>query len=580
MAQLFHITWSQMGVNSFFNPNYTEDEVWDLLTQYLEKKHHVNTSTIQRGIYADINRDGSILTLEDQEYEYATLFCYRNFNFNISGSIIYQLDPPLNDEFDLEAICQFLNEPFPKSLVEPELTPEQIAEKAENLRLLKIKKSNEDQANFEKTKLRNIAIAALYCLEYNRATLQDNIAYHYGQINKTIDKANYFIKQGIRNNFNAMVIPSTPPSVKEYIEFLNTHKELAEQHNVDFDELFNYAKMKISKELNSIIPHDVRKSGSLILPLRNIDEALVSAVIIPDIPQANDEFNLIKNEQYTGGAIYELEDKDGLPESYFLTCSINDADAIKTALPSATVLTTLTVNNTIKCLEEIQIKNPDALIVIVVDNEYTKIKNSRHFKGFGSSELCIVAQHLTNNLKSSSNIGLIMVQGLDDSDELGELEEPSVCISMADVLNKFGEEKLKQVLDKEITELTYRRGNNDLELNYLLQIHAEAHEEIYSSLEITIPPLVQLEEISDDINGIGTQIPLVNSKAMNTVLFQESRAEFKKWINSPISEEVAEQEKLFAEVISKFAKHAKSISRDEEKQILNSTSDGDVEDLF
>lgn len=569
-----------MGVNSFFNPNYTEDEVWDLLTQYLEKKHHVNTSTIQRGIYADLNRDGSILTLEDQEYEYATLFCYRNFNFNISGSIIYQLDPPLNDEFDLETICQFLNEPFPKPMVEPELTSEQIAEKAENLRLLKIKKSNEDQVNFHKSKLKNIAIAALYCLEYSRASKQNNIAYHYGQINKSVEKSNYCIKKGIQHTFGAMVIASTPPSADEYLEFLQSYKEVTDRYDINFHELISYSQIKIANDLDSIIPPDVRKFGSLILPLKDIDGTLISAVIISDIPQSDNEFVFIKNERFTGGVIQDAWESEVQPNIYFITYNISDANAVKLALKDACVLITLSIENTIKCLQEIQSKNPDAIAVIVVDNEYTRIKNNKHFKGFEKSPLCSIAQYLADNLKDSSNIGLIMPQELDDHDDLGEMDEPTVCISITDVLNKLGEEKLKITLNQQISELTYRRGNNDLELNYLLQMHADAHEDIYSSVDLTIPSLVQLNQQVDDGISVGTQIPLINNRSTNAVLFQESRAEFKNWISKPISEEVMQQEKLFAEAICNFAKHAQSISKDEEKQIVNSKSIGEIEDIF
>lgn len=563
-----------MGVNSFFNPNYSEDEVWDLLSEYLEKKHHVNTSTIQRGIYADINRDGSILTLDDQEYEHATLFCFRNFNFNISGSIIYQLDPPLNDEFDLEAICQFLHKPFPKPLVEPVLTPEQIIEKNENIKFLKLKLQNENQSSFKKAKVKNIATAALYALEYNRAVAQDYTAFHYGQINKTVERANYFVQQRIQNTFGALIIPLVPPSKESYLEFLQAYQSIAALLDVDFNEVLDYATIKLIPELDNIIPKEVRKAGSLIFPLRNIQGVLISAVIIPDLPVTQSDFKIIKNELYTGGVIHTQEPGKSTPDIFILTCSIENADALKIAMPEANILITLSAENTLNTLKEIDNLYPDAIAVVVVSNEYAKIKKDKKLKQFENSELCHVAQYLADNLKSTSNIGVIFPQVED------EFDEDVYCTSFTDVLNEYGEEKLQEAINYQLSELAYRRENKDLELNYLLQVHAEAHEGINSALKLILPALIQLDQLTNGQVLTGTHIPLINHKSSNPVLFQESKLDFKKWLNNPISKEIVEQEKSLANAACNFAKNATNLTKTESDSIENSIENEEIEDIF
>lgn len=567
-----------MGVNSFFNPNYSEDEVWDLLTEYLEKKHHVNTSSIQRGIYADINRDGSILALEDQEYEHATLFCYRNFNFNISGSIIYQLDPPLNDEFDLEQICTYLNRPFPKPLIAPQLTIEQIQERKDNLRLLKLKKQKEDQISFLRSKVENIAKAALFCLEYRRAEKQNNIAYHYGQINKTADKSNYFVQNQIQHDFGAMVLASTPPKTQEYLAFLEEYREVVDMLEASFDEVVEYAKDKIANDIDGIISPSVRRSGCIILPVKNLEGVLLSAAIIPDIPETKNEFPFIKNEYYTGGAIQSFDPDQPEADIYFLTSSIPNADALKQAMPEACILVTLSPKNTVKTLQEIHAKAPNAIAVVVVNNAYAEIMLNKSIKKFEQSELCEISQYLADNLKHTGNVGVILSSFEDESENKDD--EDIHFVSFHNILNDYGLEKLKACLNYQLSELAYRRENHNLELNFLLEKHAEAHERINDILKISLPALAQLDQDELEDNNPSLQTPLNITKASNPVLFQESQAEIKKWLNAPISNEILQQEKSRSEAAVNFAKTAQPLSNQEIADVLKSHKNEDVEDIF
>ena len=563
-----------MGVNSFFNPNYSEDEVWDLLTEYLERKHHVNTTSIQRGIYADINRDGTILSLEDQEYDHATLFCFRNFNCNISGSVIYQLDPPLNEEFNLESICLYLNKPFPKPLSDLALTPEQEIERNENLRLAKIKQQNENLNNFQKAKVKNISLAALYAFEYARASKQIDIAFHYGQINKIVDNAKFIVDKKLNYHFNAVVICAQSPSPDDYLNFLETFRVYEQNLDVDLNEVIQFAKIKIAPNLDDFITPSVRKMGSLILPLCLANGAIISAVIIPDLDDPKDDYEFIKNEEYTGGSIHCFSQSNDLKDLFILTADFQNADAIKSAIPSAQILVTLTANNTLSTIKELKELNSEAVIVVVVDNEYSRVKKYGHAKSFIKSDLTQIAQYLTDNLKTSNNIGIIM------PDVVDEFEENEQYPSFFDVLNNLGLERLKQSLNDQISLLADRRSNKEVEINYLLQLHADNHEEINRLHRFDLPNLVQLSDNEDSGSSHGTVLPLVNTKAVNPVLLQESKAEILNWLNAPSS--LQENEEFFAvnEAFCSFVADAPPLDLEEINIIKKNQNNKDLEDIF
>lgn len=542
----------------FFNPNYSEDEVWDLLSEYLEKKHQANTSTIQRGIYADNNNDGSIFLLED-ENEYASLYCYRNFNFNVSGTIVFPFDTSLNDEFDLGTICQYLSKPFPKPPTSNfSLTDEQMEERKENIRLLKLKQSNEEIQSYNKAKVKSIAIAMLYALEFFRAKSQDNRAYHFGQITRSVEDSKYIKVKRINDLSDGVVIASTPTSEKEYLSFLNENKDLIRSLGVDFDLLFEMASGTIAKSLDQIITKDARKLGSIIFPLRNIDGLVISAMIVLDTTVNNGDFTYLKYETYTHSSLQFGDCTDEAAEIIILTTDHASADTLRFAIPEVCVIATLSQANMSQTIKELQNKYPDKILIVAIDNEYTRTLSKQNIKAFIQSDLCRISQHLADNIKDCHNVGVIYPPS----------QTETSAISFCDVLHEYGEDHLKEQLDHVISELAERRSNKVLELNHLLEVYAEAHDTIRNQTGLSLPPLVILDQDEDTAATISTDVPLINTKANNPVLFQESRTDFRNWINRANTKSLAAQDENLRNAMCRFVKEALPIEIEDIEEIL------------
>lgn len=535
-----------MTESKLIQHNYSEDEVWDLLTRYLERQHQATKTSIQKGIYADFHSEGSIFLVDECEDEFATLYCFRNLNFNIYGSIIYQLDSQYSEDFTLESICEFLGEPFPKVDNNVELTEEEIEEKNIRIRLNTQARLNLEQRDQAELTKRYSAISLLYAFEYHRAEGLNDRSYHMGQHTKDPSSSSFVLTKQLHHIDSIRVISPQIPDIQELMNFLNSKKHLADHFGVNFDDIIEIASTLFEQKYESFFSSQARRVGSLLYPMHTVTGELVSALNIIDIKDTNNdkEFLLIKNEANTIGSIQHFNKDTDNVQIIFITEKLTTADTLKTLFKNHPVHACLSPKNVIKVLNELSDEYPDSFILVVLDNEYISFIKDPNPSRFYKSTMVKLAQHLKDNPESLPNIGTIYTR-----------PEPSQQshANLYDLYHNIDKDEAKALIQAEISAFVERYQEGKHELNHLVDQHNEYAKIISEKFRSSLPKLI-LDTSSNPHQNNPTPLekPTVFDTAPNSVLFKEKQTGFSEWLRQPPTEAFVNETKAMDEAWVKF----------------------------
>ncbi len=228
------------------NPNYTEEEVWELLIKYLCDFHHADIHSITKFKYIDQqNNDDSTFYSIDPFDESARnkviLRCYANDHFNISGEVIHIIDDSFSEKFTLKGICKKIGAPFPSKTN----TSHGVA-----------MHSNEQEDQI--TELENL----FRVFEYDRAL---NLVH--------AEKFALFINS-ISHNTNLRTLHPLAPTKEDFARWLNRDDDL--KTYIDLIDLINFDLI--------ISPHYRSKLYAIAPLLDNHYMALSAIVITPQGP--------------------------------------------------------------------------------------------------------------------------------------------------------------------------------------------------------------------------------------------------------------------------------------------------------
>lgn len=543
------------------NPKYSEEEVWDLLSNYLEKKHNADTVSIQRGIYADYYRNGSIFTVDQSEDEFATLYCFRNLHFNISGSIIYQLDSHLSEDFTLQQICEYLKKPFPKTAHNySDLTNEQEIERQENIRIAKQRKRHEESLSRQNKQNKYTSIALLYAFEYQRAVKFNDRVFHYSQATRSVLQSNFFKVNQLNHALDGLVINANQPKLEEYLEFIDSQKDFLISEGCDFDVLRQIAENDTFTSRQNFFSDEARKMGSLLFPMRDLNGRIISALNIIDLTKSinNKEFLFIKNEANTVGTVQFTEPGSEHSDLIFITMRFEVASTLKEVFPDYPIHAAMSIKNLIEVVKQLLRKQPDSLIVVVMDNDYTQLVQNKNVSAFRTGPFSTFTQFLAENVKDTFNIGLLMPEF--------DFEDDSNLKSFHEVYCELGLLEVTTQINQSILDLIERRNSQVLEVNHLIEKHVDIEEYLRDTFDIAVPDIANV----DSLNHRTIDLPLIQSDGGNSILFQESRADFVAWMNMEISPEIQIKEKQFQNKAAMFGKTAQKLGKDEVQSILDS----------
>lgn len=550
-----------MTLPNIENPRYSEEEVWDLLSSYLEKKHNAYTVSIQRGIYADYYRDGSIFSVDNSEDEFATLYCFRNLHFNISGSIVYQLDSHLSEDFTLQHICEYLRKPFPKALDEHAgLTNEQKQERQENIRIARQRKKHEELMTRENRRNKYTSIALLYAFEYQRAVNFNERVYHYDQVTRSVLQSNFFKLNQLNYPLDGLVINANQPTLEEYLEFIDSQKEFLIEQGCEFSVLKEVAEKETFPSRLNFFSNEARKMGSLLFPMRDLNGRIVSALNIIDLTKSvdNKEFLFIKNEANTIGTVHFTETTETDPGLIFLTVRFEVASVLKELFPNHPIHAALSIKNLIDVLKQILRLHPDSLVIVVLDNDYIQLAQHKNINAFRNGSLSTFAQFLNDNVKDTFNIGLLMPEfDIEQNDNLGSFHEIYCELGLIETTHR---------IHAAISELIERRNSQVLEINHLIEAHLIFEDYFRDTFDIAIPD-ISITELGDHQQADSL---LTQADSGNSILLQESKSDFIAWLNMDISPEIKLKESLIQNKAAMFAKSAAMIDSDEAQAILDS----------
>lgn len=543
------------------NPKYSEEEVWDLLSNYLEKKHNADTVSVQRGIYADYYRNGSIFTIDKSEDEFATLYCFRNLHFNISGSIIYQLDSHLSEDFTLQQICEYLKKPFPKTAHDhSKLTNEQEIERQENIRIAKQRKKHEESLSRQNKQNKYTSIALLYAFEYQRAVKFNERVFHYSQATRSVLQSNFFKVNQLNHALDGLVINATQPKLEEYLEFIDSQKDFLLDEGCDFDVLREIAKNDTFPSRHNFFSNEARKMGSLVFPMRDLNGRIISALNIIDLTKSinNKEFLFIKNEANTVGTVQFTELSNAPSDLIFIAVRFEVASTLKEIFPDYQIHAAMSIKNLIEVVKQLLKKHPDSLIVVVMDNDYTRLAQNKNISAFRNGPFSTLSQFLAENVKDTFNIGLLMPEF--------DFENESNLKSFHEIYCELGLLEVTNQINQGILDLIERRDSQVLEINHLIERHIEIEEHFMDTFDIAVPDIANVDSI-----GQRTQIdlPLIQSEGGNSILFQESRADFVAWINMEISPEIKAQEQRLQNKAAMFGKASPKLSSEDVQMVLD-----------
>lgn len=514
-----------MNSPDIYNPNYSEKEVWDILTEYLNIKHNAQSNTIQRSVYADLNRAGSIFLTEGGEDEFAQLICYRNMYFNLSGNIIYQLDSDRCEEFSLKDICKYLGRPYPKAMHEAiELTEEEQVTKEENIKLIKQANSAQLARDTLKKKTKYAAICLIYAFEYQRATNLKDKNYHIHQITRDVDASRFVRINSISHIKDGAVLLPKKPTLDELLTFAESQSELEAFYDVPFKDVIQSLSTEVYAQYEHFFSKDARQLGALLFPLKNLQGKTVSALNIIDIKKSNSdkEFLFIKNEANTVGSIQINFSSIVDCEAVFITIGIESADALAEISGDVPVFATLSPKNMVAVIDSIHTAKPECLIIAALNDEYMNFlhhKNPALFKKSGTVKVC---EYMARNSKSFPNIGIIT--------PCTTLDEYNGIVTFHDLLQEFGPEDSATILHSELNKAIERREADLNEANHMLEQHAFFSKEIFNSHKLKLPELITAEDLTEEEVSMVAQSHTLIQPGEDPVLYIENRDEFIKWI--------------------------------------------------
>ena len=564
----------EMTNSQLIQPNYSEEEVWDLLSEYLEKKHHASIHSIQRGIYADFHRDGSIFLVEECEDEFAILYCYRNINFNISGNIIYQLDSQYSEEFTLQSICEFLEKPFPKKLINIELSDEEEEEKQLNIRLAtEINKTRNNIDSFNK-KVRYAAISLLYAFEYTRSIPLNERIEHMTQITKDVENSS-FVRVNLLQHINQVaIINPLYPTVEEVREFLEANRHLASFYEADFEDIKASAEIVYDLQYQNFFSNQARRIGSLLYPMKDWDGNIVSALNIIDLKKSNSDkdFLLIKNEANTVGTVHFNENTTS-SEILFLTIDLAVADTLKSMMPAYAVHACLTTRNLLTSIKQASERHADATIIVTLNNDYADLITHKTPSQFNKGGISKVANLLSENTECFQNVGVIYPEI--------DLEASPIHLGLHDLFIDYGIVETETALNNELHNLIERLENGVHELSHLIEKHKNYTALINEKFDLTVPELL-IAPINNSAAPETSSLPFVFATSTNSILHQESEADFIKWLNEEPTPEIKQQYEEFESKMAQFARAGQSLDPDEQSHVLSTLADKDTEqeDIF
>lgn len=548
-----------MNIYKMIAPNYTEEEVWDLLSEYLGKKFLADQNTIQRGIYVDLYRDGSFFEIIDNPDEFAYLYCNRNLNFNISGNILFSVESDKNEEFTLESICHFLNKPFPKPITPLDLSPTEFEEKQKNLSF--IKKVN--KINFErektKTKITGVCVEILHAFEYTRALkINDNI-YHIEQLIGDINNFNFIQERNIFRTEEMIVVHPNPPLLDELLDFVEEKKELIKEYfQVRYSEVLETIKTQIYPNYETYFSERMRRFGSLLIPLYNVEKELVSCVNIVNITDNKINYLVVSEKnQHTSGSFQINTEQITSNDSIYITLDIETADVISRCNNSP-IFAALNEDNFIRVLDEVQAKYPDNFIVLVSNNPFVKYLDSENEEMFRKSLIVKLMLAFARSNTRLLRCGLII--------PTVNLAEKSELKTFSDIFLEFGLDEACFHINQELSKALERLENDTNESEYILDLYNNAKSALYGNHHIRLPELVTDEELKPPKHQVLDQLPeqpLIPTHGVDSVLHIEGKKDLIDWFNEPINPDIARKERMLQEQMGRFM-DAAPVERDEE----------------
>lgn len=528
-------------------PNYTEEEVWDLFSEYLNNKFQADPDTIQRGIYVDLYRDGSFFGVLDNPDEFAYLYCNRNLNFNISGNIVFSIDSDKNEEFSLETICEFLNKPFPKPLIEIGLTEEEHREKIQNLKTVKtVNKANYERQKV-KAKIHNACLALIHAFEYERSLKIKNDINHIEQVISHIEDFNFIQERDISNIENLLIIHPLEPLLDDILIFFKTNKELIKTYfKIKYKDAEDTLKHSIYPNYSNYFSERMRRFGSLLVPLYNLEQQLVSAIHISNISlEKKANYSIMKEKNHTKGS-HQLNIQQNPSECIFLTIDIDTADTLSKVTKNP-VYAAINEDNLIDVLGELKIKYPDIFIIIVINNPFALYLENESKSIFRKSPLVKLMIEFGRDPIKLIRSGIIM--------PTLDLLEKSSLNSFSDMYLEFGLDEVVYQINNELLGLSNRLDKNTNESEYILKTYSHAKNILFGNHHLKLPELVTEDELKPQIEviqSVAPEQPVIPNYGENSVLFLEKRSSVVDWLNEPIHAEIEKKEKRLQQQVSRF----------------------------
>lgn len=548
-----------MNQSQLIAPNYTETEVWDLLSNYLEKKFDADLNTVQRGIYVDLYRNGSFFTIVDSPDEFAYLYCSRNLNFNISGSIVFSDDSDCNEEFTLESICDYLNKPFPKASILLELTSTEIAEKQKNLSFAnKVNKADHDREKYKKV-IVGACVELIHAFEYKQALIVEDSIYHIEQLIGEVQSFNFIQERNFINTDKILVIHPNPITLDDLLVFIEEKKELIKNYfNLKYKDVLDCIQNEIYPNYDNYFSEHMRRFGSLLIPLHNTENEIVSCVNIANI--TNEEKNYLvvsEKNKYTHGSFQINANQITSDQPIFITLDLETADSLSRCSENP-IFAAINVDNFIRVFDEIQAKYPDNFLVLVSNNPFSEYLNHQDPTQFRESVMVKLMLAFAVNNARLVRCGIIM--------PTVDLSEISKIKSFCDIFLEFGIDELKFQVDSELNKALDRLTNNINESEFIKNIYDESKSSIYGNHNLRIPELVTEEELSPPKIIKFDKPPeklIIPTYGVDSVLHIESRKSLSEWFNEPMNKDIQRKEQQFQKRLSDFVS-ATPVSIDED----------------
>lgn len=540
------------------NPKYTEDEVWDLLSEYLVKKFQADHDTVQRGIYVDLYRDGCFFEVLNNPDNFAYLYCSRNINFNISGNIVFSMHSENNEDFTLESICEYLNKPFPKVTTSIELTDAEYKEKLQNLATIKkISKANHNREKI-KSKIRRACISLIHAFEYERASLIKNDINHIEQVISHVGDFNFIQERDILNTQEMLIIDPIAPLLDDILVYFEKNKDLIKDYfKIRYKDIEETLKDSIYPNYEKYFSERVRRFGSLLIPLYNVNQRLVSAINIANISLgAKTNYLILKENFYTKGS-FQTNAQEKPLDCIFLTVDIDTADTLSRATKNP-IYTSINEENLIEVFDELREKFPDIFIVLVLNNPFSQFLNNGSESEFRKSSLVRLMIEFGKNPRKLIRSGII-IPSLD-------LLNKSQLSSFSDIYLEFGIDETTYQINHELNVLSDRLEKNTNESEYISALYLSAKNILYGNHHLRLPELATEEELNPKTVIIENTLPdqpIIPTHGENSVLFLEKRKSLSDWLNEPIHPEVEKAEKRMQQQISRFVSAAPIQDNDE-----------------